>query len=173
MIFQIFTGCLRAILAAYGGKLVEQGYVSSDDLSSGIGGILVVVTIAWSAWQKYRTHTVPGGDFNPKAEVRKAQRPKNGGFAAIKSLVLIMAAYALLGAVVCATTEVRLRATPERIGGKMLSEWIQVVPIVDSRPFWNRLLASIRVTPSVAVAYLDGAATVKITKIELKGGAEF
>lgn len=83
MILQIVTGILRAILAAWGGKMVEQGLVSSDDLSQAIGAVLVVVTIGWSAWQKYRTHTVPGGAFNPKAPVRRARfASREGGYVA-------------------------------------------------------------------------------------------
>ena len=121
--------------------------------------------------------TTPGGAFNPKAELRKTEavfRKKDNGFAAIKALLLILAAYLFLAIAVSATTDIKFRSVSDvQCGGKPLAEWIQVVPVVDSRPFWQRLWSSLRVTPSVAVAYVDGTASVRITKIELKGGAEF
>jgi uncharacterized membrane protein YdjX (TVP38/TMEM64 family) len=75
MIIQIVGGIVRTVLAAYGGKLVESGLITADQLSQGIGAIIVVLTLLWSIWQKRRAATTPGGAFNPNAEVRKAKRP--------------------------------------------------------------------------------------------------
>jgi hypothetical protein len=75
MILQIVGGIVRTVLAAYGGKLVESGLITSDQLSQGIGAVVVLLTLLWSVWQKRRAATTPGGAFNPNAEVRKAKRP--------------------------------------------------------------------------------------------------
>ena len=72
MIPQIIGGILRAVMAAYGGRLVEQGMLTDQQLTQGVGAVIVLVTIAWSIWQKGRAHTVPGGAFNPDAPVKKA-----------------------------------------------------------------------------------------------------
>lgn len=74
MILQIIGGIVRAVLAAYGGKLVESGLITADQLSQGIGAVIVLLTILWSVWQKRRAATTPGGPYNPHAEVRKAKR---------------------------------------------------------------------------------------------------
>ncbi len=75
MILQIIGGIVRTILAAYGGTLVESGLITSDQLSQGIGAVVVLIAIFWSGWQKRRAATTPGGAYNPNAEVRKAKRP--------------------------------------------------------------------------------------------------
>lgn len=54
MILQIIGSIVRTILAAYGGKLVESGLISSDQLTQAIGAIIFFLTLAWSMWQKYR-----------------------------------------------------------------------------------------------------------------------
>jgi hypothetical protein len=117
--------------------------------------------------------TVPGGRFNPHAEVRKAQPVRRDrGHANFRALLLIVALFAMLGGAMC-IGPVTMREVPMQAGGKPLAEWVQVVPVVDKRPFWQRLWSSVRVTPSVAVAYFDGTVSAKLTKIELRGGAEF
>ncbi len=73
MIAQIIGGIVRAVMAAYGGRLVEQGMLTDQQLTQGIGAVLVLITIGWSVWQKSRARTVPGGEFNPEAPVKKAQ----------------------------------------------------------------------------------------------------
>lgn len=53
MIQAIVAGIIRAILAAVGGSLVTKGVLDADQLAAGIGAVLTLVTIAWSARQKW------------------------------------------------------------------------------------------------------------------------
>lgn len=117
--------------------------------------------------------TVPGGKFNPRAEARKALPVhRDRGHANLRALLLVVALFAMLGGAMC-IGPVTMREVPMQAGGRPLAEWVQVVPVVDKRPFWQRLWSSVRVTPSVAVAYTEGTVTAKLTKIELRGGADF
>lgn len=66
MILQILGGIIRTILAAYGGKLVESGLITSDQLSQAIGAIIFFITLAWSIWHKYRATK----KYDPNTPVR-------------------------------------------------------------------------------------------------------
>ena len=132
--------------------------------------------------------TVLGGPWNTKADVRRATAAprRDRGRASLVALWAVIIAFALIGLVIGSggrdrtdpadrsdRTNLIARAEAMQAGGKPLAEWIQVVPVVDNRPFWQRVFASVR--PSVAVAYssANGAVSVQLTKIELRGGAEF
>ena len=75
MIGQVVGAVVRAVLQALGGGLVTQGLLDSDDLAKAIGAIICLGTVGWSVWQKSRKRTVPGGEWNPRAEVRRAEVP--------------------------------------------------------------------------------------------------
>jgi hypothetical protein len=99
MILQILGGIVRTVLSAYGGNLVAEGWLTQEQLTSGTGAVLVLLAIAWSVWQKSRTRTTPGGEFNPRAEVRKAQRPDHRtrrGAIEVRFLFVVATVVALL-----------------------------------------------------------------------------
>lgn len=72
MIAKILPGIIRHILTVLGGGFVADGWLTDNELNSAVGAILTLIGVGWSIWQKSRTRTIPGGEFNPKAEVRKA-----------------------------------------------------------------------------------------------------
>jgi len=134
---------------------------------------------------KFMGATQPGGAFNPKAEVKKAEPVKAGGTptlpsqsgkASVDALLLGAMAFLLFGMLVYSFPAPR-RAEAETCGGKPLGQWVQVVKVVDERPFFVRLLASLR--PDASFARIngtngtDGIYGVGITKVELTGGADF
>lgn len=43
---------LRHLLTAFGGILIEQGLVNTDQLNALIGALLIMITLALSLWQK-------------------------------------------------------------------------------------------------------------------------
>jgi hypothetical protein len=45
-------GIVRHSLTTVGGGLVTSGYLSSDDLSAGVGAVVVLLGIAWSILSK-------------------------------------------------------------------------------------------------------------------------
>lgn len=49
MELQVITGIIRVLLSAYGGILVQEGYLTDDQLQALIGGILVAIPLVWSA----------------------------------------------------------------------------------------------------------------------------
>lgn len=95
MIGQIVGAVVRAVLQALGGGMVAQGLLDSDDLAKAIGAIICLGTVGWSVWQKHRSRTVPGGEFNPRAEVRRAKAVRRfggGGDAGYAQLPALVAA---------------------------------------------------------------------------------
>lgn len=54
MLQAIIGSMIRTVLAGYGGTLIQEGYITSDDLNAGTGAVIVIVTLAWSIWQKKR-----------------------------------------------------------------------------------------------------------------------
>ena len=135
---------------------------------------------------KFLGSTQPGGAFNPKAEVRKAQEigdrkseiGNQQGRADVEALMLVAAIFVLAGIALCSWPKspetVASLPVPEAVSGKPLSQWVQVVPIVDERPFFVRLLASLRATPSTALVTTEqGTTSLRIVQVELTGGAEF
>jgi len=67
VIQKIIGGIARTLLAFYGGKLVESGLITSDDLSTAIGAIIFFTTLGWSMWQKYRATK----KYDPHAPFRR------------------------------------------------------------------------------------------------------
>lgn len=135
---------------------------------------------------KFLGSTQPGGAFNPSAPVKKAeaipnstfQIPKspNGGNASVDALLLVAAIFAVVGIAFCTWPKAPETSLPlpDMCGGRPLSQWIQVVPVADSRPFFTRLLASLRATPGVALITTEqGTTSLKVISVELTGGAEF
>lgn len=69
----IITSVLRGVLISAGTYLVTKGYISAEGLSSAVGAILVVIPIAWGAWQKVHANNklkdaidAPAGKAVPK-----------------------------------------------------------------------------------------------------------
>ncbi len=175
MILQIIGGIIRAVLAAYGGKLVESGYMSGDDLNQIIGAVLVLVTIGWSVWQKHRSSTVPGGPFNAAAEVRRAKSTPESGSSEIRALLFLVVLFTLVGSSLILggliSEDVRVSRYSDPIAGPVPE--IVVTKIEDKRPFLRRLWSSLHVCPSLAVVHTDTGEPSRIVKIELVGGTEF
>lgn len=73
MIEKIIPGIIRHILTVVGGSFVTEGWLTDNELNSLIGAILTLIGVGWSIWQKSKTRTVPGGEFNPNAKVEKAK----------------------------------------------------------------------------------------------------
>ena len=130
--------------------------------------------------------TTPGGAFNPSAPVKKAEPvnaggtptlPKNSGRADLDALLLIGVAFLILGMAIYALPPrppLVEQPVPEVVSGKPMAQWMQVVPVVDSRPFIARLIASLRATPSTAlITTEEGRTSLRIVQVELTGGAEF
>jgi ABC-type nickel/cobalt efflux system permease component RcnA len=68
----VFTGPLRALLAALGATLVARGYFSAEQSDQIIGALLVIIPACWSAWQNYRQqqhiqHAAETGVIKPPA----------------------------------------------------------------------------------------------------------
>jgi len=81
MFKQFILGIVRHSLTYGGGILTAKGWGDSGDWDQAIGAIITLVGIAWSIWDKRRSATVPGGSFNPRAEVRRpAPSSPNGGY---------------------------------------------------------------------------------------------
>ena len=57
-----FLAVIRHVLTAVGGGLVTAGYLTNDQLTAIVGGIVAAVGLGFSLWQKRRQ----------KAEVAKA-----------------------------------------------------------------------------------------------------
>ena len=99
--------------------------------------------------------TMPGGAFNPRADVRRAKpaRKSESGNSSVEALLLVASIFMVAGLAFCTWPKAPETSlpVPEMCGGRTLDRWIQVVPVVDSRPFFTRLLASLRATPGVAL----------------------
>jgi hypothetical protein len=119
--------------------------------------------------------TSPGGAFNPRAEVRKARRNRESGRAGLSAVALLFLTFLVVGGT---TAGVNLLAGEYRVARYADAEGatrpsISAVRVEDRRPFLLRLLASVRLTPSLAVAYTEDGTVVRLRKIELVGGTEF
>ncbi len=51
---ELLTGVLRAVLAAIGGSLVSQGYVTEDQVNQITGALVVVAVAGWSVYSNYK-----------------------------------------------------------------------------------------------------------------------
>jgi hypothetical protein len=95
--------------------------------------------------------TKPGGPYNPKAEVRRAKRAS----ASLPVVVAVAGAY-LAGGVAFLSWDWDVPVQDRWV--RQTPEVIYYVPQRDERPFWARLLLSLRYNP---------------IKGEVTGGAEF
>lgn len=149
MIQAMLGGIIRAILAAIGGNLAGQGWISDDQVQQASGAILTLFAIGWSVWQKSRTRTEPGGPYNPRAEVRRPL-PKNRGIARPSSLVAACMCCLVMGLGVAAIQSCATRPEPfpDVIAEQPRIGWSEPV---DGRPFLVRLLSSLRITPTASI----------------------
>lgn len=49
---ETILGLVRHALTAAGGALVTDGIISGSDLQNGVGALVVLIGIGWSAWNK-------------------------------------------------------------------------------------------------------------------------
>ncbi len=54
MLLAIAGAVIRTVLAGYGGSLVQEGYITADDVNAASGAVIIIVTLGWSIWQKKR-----------------------------------------------------------------------------------------------------------------------
>jgi hypothetical protein len=137
------------------------------------GGLLaaIVAIVGRVKAQKSLTMTMPGGAFNPRAEVRKAiaVKPSDKGHSLLAPLFLI-AAIELFYLTAWARATWQASRYDE---ARTYHSAITFHRIEDPRPFLIRLLCSLRIVPTFAVVHGTESNTASITKIELQGGAEF
>lgn len=188
MIGQIVGGIIRHVLTVLGGGLVTQGLLESEQLTAGVGAILTLLGIAWSVWQKSKKRTVPGGEFNSRAEVRKPARkyrfPKTGGYyqwpASVAALVglaaLLLIAVMISHCPARASREMHWSEMMERRDAMLAQQEIDITwaEVIDRRPFLVRLLDSLRVVP-VALDLSDGSDSSDFMRVRWKisGGTDF
>ena len=169
--FKVDTAALTDILVQVAGlvgaALAMYGRIKADRPIRFLGG------------------TVPGGAFNPAAPVKKAepaiQNPKSNinnstsGRADLDALLLAGMAFLILGMALYAVPDRKVplvsRDVPEVVCGRPAAEWVKVVRVEDKRPFFQRLLASVR--PGKCLALARGTGGGQVTEIQLVGGAEF
>jgi hypothetical protein len=51
---QEILGVARHVLTTAGGGLVANGYVTNDEMSAIVGGVLALAGVAWSIYQKHQ-----------------------------------------------------------------------------------------------------------------------
>ena len=54
MLRSIIFGQLRGLLQAAFGYLAVHGYLSNDDATSAVTSVLFILTLAWSAFEKWK-----------------------------------------------------------------------------------------------------------------------
>ncbi|CAN5353427.1 hypothetical protein BH09VER1_BH09VER1_28550 [soil metagenome] len=194
LVTQIVGAVIRAVLQAVGGNMVAQGYLDADELNKGIGALICIGSLGWSIFHKYRTHTAPGGDFNPNAVVKRAEPvtpslargPLGRGGGNQKGFALVDVLFAQVLFAICVMAVVMLaiaapRASePSKLADRDLpanvdySSWIKFTLVEDPRPFVPRFLDSISVkfTPRLSQDE-DKQWHVGIAKFEVSGGAAF
>lgn len=126
--------------------------------------------------------TVPGGAFNPRAEVRRAKRAERGS-ADWQALFVVAMVFLFLGVMAFlsrgqAQDKTDGSARVEEVGPEVrpyqAREWLVYVPVKDERPFLTRLFSSLRAVPTfVIVQTQDGRFEGRISGIELTGRAEW
>lgn len=52
MLPEVVGSTVRTVLAAVAGGLVTGGYLDAETLNMLIGGVIAVMTLGWSIWQK-------------------------------------------------------------------------------------------------------------------------
>ncbi len=163
---------------------------TTDDILTGlnlVGAALALVgRIKATRPITFMRGTAPGGAFNPEAPVKKAEPvkaggtptlPGNSGRADVDAVIIVGVLFLLVGVAFCGfreTAPLVQRPVPDLIGGRPVSQWMQVVPVVDSRPFIARLISSLRCTPSTALVTTEqGITSLRIVQVEITGGADF
>jgi len=54
MIQMLVGGFLRHTMTTFGGSLAATGLLTEDEVTSGIGAVMVLFGLAWSAYQKHK-----------------------------------------------------------------------------------------------------------------------
>jgi hypothetical protein len=128
--------------------------------------------------------TVPGGKFNPNAEVRKPKAyrfPKTGGYYELPSVwagIAWLIALGLLFALMASMQASQELEWEEMMDRRDAMLETQVLPPItyseffDRRPFLVRLLKSLSVVPRVKVTHESESSEVKIS-YQITGGAEW
>lgn len=184
--------------------------INTDGLVEVISAAITLIFGALALWGRIKANspvhfrsrkTQPGGEFNPDAEVRRAEpanqppranRPHKGGFgkggyvrlpALVAGVIWIGAFLALILAFHFATEARAAEARPvfrvERYADPLetpdLGSWIRYCELTDNRPFFTRLIASVRpkLSWSLGTNATNGMVEAHITRIEVQGGAEF
>ena len=191
-------GAVVALVALFAGfKNVKIDTANLTDILWHVAGLIGSALAIWGRFQatqpiKFLGATTPGGAFNPKAEVKKATPistppdSSQSGRADLDALLLVGMFFLLIGMVLysfpaqsapsghVSTQFLSEFPVPAEIGGKPVSEWMQVVTVEDKRPFFVRLWSSLKATPTLAwVQGSNGANGISLTKIEISGGADF
>ena len=171
-------------------KNVKIDVASLTDNVMDVIGLFGAAMVIWGRFKATRPisftgGTMPGGQFNPKAEVKKAEPvspaprpPGQSGRADVDALLIIAGLFLLVGISFCAfpnNAPLASREAPEVIAHRQAADWMQVVRVEDTRPFFARLLASLKCTPTLAIVRgaAGGSCGVTLTEIEITGGAEF
>ena len=182
---------LGVVLRHYG-WIVDQGKLT-DDLSS----VMELFGGAVSLWGRiaadqpivWKRGTVPGGPFNPAAEVRKAQPIDSEQGAAVLHAIIALAACAVISVILVACHP----TTPEAGGKVERSESGKVIrdpevprilhPVVAASapshlptfyfPTTAALLRSLTVTPGMDIGTNSHGQTIYGPSITLRGGVTF
>lgn len=135
-IIGVIVMLLAQILKALKVDIVNEELTSIVTLAMEVAGAALAIIGRIKA-RKQIKRTVPGGVFNPKAEIRRAKR----GSASVRTLGMVVAVYGAGGAWF-------LLEWPEQDG------WVRQSPSmicqrdpVDERPFLSRLISSLRYNP--------------------------
>ena len=194
-------GAVVALVALFAGfRNVKIDAANLTDILVQVAGLVGTALAIWGRFQatqpiKFLGATTPGGAFNPKAEVKKAEsaKPETGdrkseiGSARHDTLLLLGMFFLLVGLSLYAlpsSTSPRPvvqhpvlvdMPEPEVIANRPAQDWVKIVPVVDERPFFVRLWSSVRgsVTPALVHGSNSTSYGVAITKIEISGGADF
>lgn len=140
---------LAQVLKALKVDIVNEELTSIVTLAMEAAGAALAIVGRIKA-RKAIKRTVPGGAFNPNAEVRRAKRSR--GSASVQALGMVVAVYGAGGAWFLSDWSKRdawVRQSPSMICQRAGT---------DERPFWLRLAASLRYDP------LSG---------QITGGADF
>ena len=188
-------GSVVTIIALVAGfKNVKIDVANLTDILVDAAGIVGAIFAIWGRFKATKPitflgATVPGGQFNPNAEVKKAEPvkaggtptlPGNSGRADVDTLLVLWIIFLLAGIAffqLPASTPMAQRDVPEVIAHRQVADWMQVVRVEDQRPFFARLIASLKCTPTLAIVRgtTAGSASygVTLTEIEITGGADF
>jgi len=171
MIGQLVAGILRTVLLTVGGAQVGQGWLTDDQLQQLVGAVLTIVAVGWQIAAAARRRTKAGGEWNPRAEVRRAEPVAPGtarqgwrgifgrrdggarvsvlGALGIVALVVAVAGFALGQCSAWPWRVERTETWPDVVAEQPdLSVYLRPAPREDGRGFWVRLAESVRVAVS-------------------------